>query len=75
VWFTFKEGEASFSHFFASKIQDVIQALTEDKLEDPNHDFAQAGDKVTINRLTTKIYLHPIWSRIAIIVIWPLNEH
>jgi hypothetical protein len=75
VWFTFKEGEASFSHFFSSKIQDVIQALTEDKLEDPNHDFAQAGDKVTINRLTTKLYLHPIWSRIAIIVIWPLNEH
>jgi hypothetical protein len=32
----------------------VIQAFIEDKMEEPNHAFAQAGDKVTINRLTTE---------------------
>jgi hypothetical protein len=39
---------------FSSRIQGMIQALIEDKMEEPNHAFAQAGDKVTINRLTTK---------------------
>jgi hypothetical protein len=39
---------------FSSRIQGVIQALIEDKMEEPNRAFAQAGDKVTINRLTTK---------------------
>jgi hypothetical protein len=39
---------------FSSRIQGVIQALIEDKMEEKNHAFAQAGDKVTINRLTTK---------------------
>jgi hypothetical protein len=48
---------------FSSRIQGVIQALIEDKMEEPNHAFTQAGDKVTINRLTTKMDLHPIWSR------------
>jgi len=39
---------------FASRIQDMIRALIGDKLKEPNHYFAQAGDKVSINRLTTK---------------------
>jgi hypothetical protein len=39
---------------FSSRIQGVIQALIEDKMEEPNHAFAQDGDKVTINRLTTE---------------------
>jgi hypothetical protein len=38
---------------FASRIQGVIHALIGDKMEEPNRAFAQAGDKVTINRLTT----------------------
>jgi hypothetical protein len=53
AWCTFKEGEASPSHF-ASRIQDVIQALIEDKMEEMRYAFAQAGDKVAINRLTTE---------------------
>jgi hypothetical protein len=36
---------------FPLRIQGVIQALIEDKLEEPNRAFAQAGDKVAINRL------------------------
>jgi hypothetical protein len=39
---------------FSSRIQDKIQALIEDKMEDPNHYLAQYGDKVAINRLTIK---------------------
>jgi hypothetical protein len=34
---------------FSSRIQGVIEALIEDKLEETNRAFAQAGDKVTIN--------------------------
>jgi hypothetical protein len=29
----------------------MIQALIEDKMEDPNHALIKFGDKVTINRL------------------------
>jgi hypothetical protein len=32
----------------------VIQALIEDKLEEPNRAFAQDEDKVAINRPTTE---------------------
>jgi hypothetical protein len=53
----------------------VIQALTEDKMEETNNSFAQVGDKVAINRLTKKLELRLIWSRITIIVIWPFDEH
>jgi hypothetical protein len=49
-WCKFKEGEASSSRF-SLRIQGMIQALIEDKMEDPNHAFIKFGDKVTINRL------------------------
>jgi hypothetical protein len=53
TWCTFREREAPPSHS-NSKIQDEIQTLIEDKLEEPNRAFAQAGDKVAINRLMKK---------------------
>jgi len=36
------------------RIQGMIQALIENKLEEPNRAFAQAGDKVAINMMTTE---------------------
>jgi hypothetical protein len=39
------------SLIFSSRIQGMVQALSEDKLEERNCSFAQDGDKVTINRL------------------------
>jgi hypothetical protein len=32
----------------------MIQTLIEEKMEEPDHALAQAGDKVAINRLTMK---------------------
>jgi hypothetical protein len=44
-------------------------------MEETNRSFTQARDKVAINRLTKKVDLRPIWSIIAIIVIWPFDRN
>jgi hypothetical protein len=46
--------ERCFPLIFTSIIQGVIHALIGEKLEEPDHAFTQAGDKVTINRLTAE---------------------
>jgi hypothetical protein len=40
------------SLIFSSRIQGMVQALSEDKLEETNHAFVEDGDKATINRMT-----------------------
>jgi hypothetical protein len=52
-----KKGEATPSHF-SSRIQSMVQAFNDDKLEEPNCASAQAGDKVSIKWLTAgRIYI------------------
>jgi hypothetical protein len=49
----------------------MIQALIEDKMEKPSYAFAQAGYKVTINRLPSAFNL----DKISIIVIFPFDRN
>jgi hypothetical protein len=46
-----RKGEASPSHF-SLRIKSMIQEFNDDKMEEPNCSFAQAGDKVIIKWLT-----------------------